>query len=319
MYEVKSRKRNFFLNSKEGFSLTELLVAVALNAVLVTVVASALLKARDMQKNLEMQTRDEQERWDAEKMLRSFFQQAIDLKFAAILPPQGLNNWTGGPTMTGAIRTFDSDLEWGTLPGTHALAVFWREDQRSPEVGTPAALKSSFRSTGVYFQKPTPLTWGVLYIDPGATGVLSPDLSDLKFEGLVRVQVNNIRTGNIDDYIAEDREPVTSFDIVLTFRKHFGLQGDNQLIFCPRARMGVQAECHNTVPSRDLVRTIRIVLRNNIIGVSSTIKLPQALISSVPQPPALPLPPLPITGQAYGARFYDQIHFFRPATPGGFL
>ncbi len=318
MYEVV-RSRGRLVNSKKGFSLVELLIAVALNAVLVTIVASALLKARDMQKNLELQTRDEQERWDAEKMIRSFFQQAIDLKYAAVLPPLGLNNWTSIPNMTGAIRTFDSDTAWGTLPGTHALAVFWREDQRSAETGSAAVLKSTFRPTGIYFQKPTPTTWGVLYIDQGLGGILSPDLGDLKFEGLVRVQINNMRTGNVDDYQAEDREPVSSFDIVLTFRKHFGLQKDNQLIFCPRARMGVQAQCSNTVPSRDLVRTIRVVLRNNIIGVSSTVKLPLAPLSSVPLPPVLPLPPLPITGQTYGARFYDQIHFFRPATPGGFL
>lgn len=298
------------LRVNKGFTLTETIVGLALASIAAIAIAALFFGLVDLQKNFEMQARDEQERWDAEKQIRSFLQQAIDLRYVASSDPNALNFWDGTGSFTGAIRAFDSDTEWGKPPGTHTLAVFWREETRSTSSSIsggpplpPTNLTSFFQRTAVYFQKPTPKTWGVLYIDPGLSVNLAPDRSDFLFEGLTRVQIKNIKTKPSIGLDPKDQEPVVSFDLELTFRKYIGVQGQSQLVFCPRALIGTSSQCQTDVPSRDLVRTIRVTLRNNVLGVSPTVDLPAP----------------PYQGQQFGARVYDQIHFFKTATPGDLL
>jgi hypothetical protein len=263
-----------------------------------------MVETTNLSKGFEVRARDEVERLTAERQIRSVFLQAVDLKFQGNVD---LNTFTSG----GALRAFDSDAYWGLPSSIYTLALFWRDAQVSaPAPTSPVGMTTKFAKTGVFFQMPTAKTWGVLYIDLGAQANLAPDQQDLFFEGLVGLKIKNVQTFRLKDTdpALAPGSPVTSFDIEMTFRKFISPQGQVGFVFCPRAKMdGSNPDCIDKTPSRDVNRTIRVIVRNNILTLSPSANLNLAL----------PLPPG--AGARYGARAYDRIHFFKPYTPSGLL
>ncbi len=84
-------------------------------------------------------------------------------------------------------------------------------------------------------------------------------------------------------------DPVTSFELELTFRRFLGAGAGIERSFCPELHA---ASCPDNPPFKDVVRVSRITLRNNIIAPSPS-------------------------GQ-FGARLFDLIHFFHPTLPENF-
>jgi hypothetical protein len=286
-------------------SLTELLVALGLSSVAMLLLASVMIETTNLSKSFEARARDEVERLTAERHLRSVFLQAEDV---TLKPDTNFNSYAG----PGALIAFDSDAHWTAPQSVYTLALFWRDARVSlPPTSSPNSapgLASQFARTGIFFQMPTEKTWGVLFVDLGTQPTVAPDKSDLMFEGLVGLKFKNVQTFRLKDTDPANavNSPVTSLDIEMTFRKFINPKGQADFVFCPRAFLTSSAgPCQERTPSRDVTRTLRVVLRNNVLTIS-----PSANVS-------LPLPAG--TGATYGARSLDRVHFFKPYTPSGLL
>lgn len=294
---MRSLRVSFFskIQNNHGMTLTELLVATGLSSVAMVLMATVMVETTNLSKSFEVRARDEVERLTAERQLRGVFLQAVDLPFKGNVD---INASPGS-----GLREYDSDVAW-SLPGpsTQTLAVFWRDVRVS---AVPPALASglstNFLATGIFFQKPTAKTWGVLYIDLGGPGLttVAPDRSDLIFEGLVGLKVKNVQTFLKQTTATAIGSPVTSFDVEMTFRKFINPKGQADFVYCPRSVLvaGTDPACQDKTPSRDVIRTIRILVRDNTLTVSPS------------SPLATPI----------GARAYDLVHFFKPYTPSGLL
>jgi prepilin-type N-terminal cleavage/methylation domain-containing protein len=293
------------VHDQRGMSLTELLVALGLSSVAMLLLASVMIETTNLSKSFEARARDEVERLTAERHLRSIFLQAEDV---TLKPDTNFNSYSG----PGALIAFDSDAHWAGPQSVYTLALFWRDASVSlPPPNSPnlaPGLASHFARTGIFFQMPTETTWGVLYVDLGTQPTVSPDKSDLMFEGLVGLKFKNVQTFRLKDTDPMNaiNSPVTSLDIEMTFRKFINPKGQADFVFCPRALLTPSASpCQERTPSRDVTRTLRVLLRNNVLTIS-----PSANVT-------LPLPTG--TGATYGARTLDRIHFFKPYTPSGLL
>jgi hypothetical protein len=184
------------------------------------------------------------------------------------------------------LGAYDSDADFGVTP-VSTLAVFMRDRQIS-SLTSPSTLASDLKPTAVFFQAPTPTTFGVLYI--ALDQPLAPRRSQLAFDGLVRVQVLSVSTFQQPGAAPVFDAPVTSFDMVLTFRRFLGAVPPNKRMFCPAP--SALAACPGIGAFHDVSRRFKITVRDNILELSST------------APDIIPARPTP------GSRIFDLIHFF---------
>jgi type II secretory pathway pseudopilin PulG len=297
----------------KGFTVIEVLVSTFLCALAAVFIATVWTNSVRLNQTLELQADAEKERWSAEAQVRAAFLQAVDLTYVG---NRDLANWQGEPgQFTGALRSFDSDAHWATAAQTtYPLAIFYRDEARSPVGGNATGLKSKFVRTGLYFQKPTYQKWGALYLDLADVGGGPVDpRKGIIFEGLIRVQIKGptVRTfnpfgtanpGAYDPPGPVSPKPVTSFDLEMTFRKYIASQTNEPLVFCPSSWININTQCMTKTPYHDIVRTLRIVVRNNVLSISPT--------APITGPPV---------GVQFGSRIYDRIHFFKPTFTKGLL
>ena len=274
---------------ESGMTMLELVMAVGLTGIVLIIAAGVYLMSVQQNTYLKQSIDTEVDEMRAVNLMSIVFGQALDLKFQGNV---SLNAYSG--VSDGAMREFDSDSSFGTPPTVQTLAVFWR-DNRISQSGS-GALASQPTKTAIYFQMPTPTTWGVLYLNMGNSGALTPTRSDQIFEGFTRLRILNVTTANDLSLGQVIGNPVTSFDVELTYRHFFGepdpVVGRN---FCPGSLVGTLPQCPPITAFRDVVRTIKIAARNNVIGYSPS-----------------------IASGVRGARLFDLIHFYQPAFGGAF-
>ncbi|HVK60426.1 MAG TPA: hypothetical protein VM432_02700 [Bdellovibrionales bacterium] len=159
-------------------------------------------------------------------------------------------------TNEGRIRTtFDSGA-YGIDGRVRLLAIFYRENQGAMTSPT----NSSLKPTAVYFQQPTPNTYGMLYVDNGNGVALSPDLGDVTYGKLTRLIFSNPQESSTGH--------VTSFEVEAWLRYPTNAKNDSQtqVIWCPPQMMGVNSACptgSTTRPYKDIQRKFTILLPNN--------------------------------------------------------
>ena len=221
------------------------------------------------------------------------FDQAIDVHYAGNIALENFR--TTGANDDGMLRDFDSDQYWNVSTTTYTLGAFWREARMTATGPLPVVLPLS--KTGIYFQKPTPSTWGVLYLAMGLDNQISPSRNEWFFENIVRLQMHNFQTYEQNGKPPVAGQTVTAFDLDMTYRRFLG--GNNsKKTFCPTALVNTSTACVIDGPYRDDTRTLRVILRNNPLDRS-------------------PSKPNTGVGAFATSRMYDLIYFFHPQFYGG--
>ena len=254
MQKLKLRE----LKSNAGFTLVEMMIAVMIGGVVLVMAMGMLLNISGTAKTFGNSVDSEIEQLQAANTLQNMFTQATELKYFTGPPMETYVDVAG----QGAIREYDSDADFG-LKVVSTLAVFMRDDQHSTAT-SPAGLISNLVPTAVFFQAPTPTTFGVLYISTSSPP--KPTRKEIHFDGLTHVEVKNINT--YSPYSATNPvtgDLVTSFDFVLTFRRFLGPAKPDQMKFCPQSNL---AACPGIGAFRDVVRSYRMAIRNNVLAIS---------------------------------------------------
>ncbi|MES2965332.1 MAG: prepilin-type N-terminal cleavage/methylation domain-containing protein [Bdellovibrionota bacterium] len=281
------------MRRQRGFTLAEVLISVAVGG-LVIVAALMVFSTVFGQNTFFARAVDvEIDEVRAANAMSLAFAQAIAMTNAGAVDLNAYVSAVGA----GRLRSFDSDAVFGAVPSVHTLAVFWREARPSTD-GSTVGVSTQLKKTALYFQKPTPTTWGVLYLDLGGTGTLGPTRDDSIFEGFTRLRILNVTTNDATNGPGSNvGSPVTSFDVEMTFRR-FIAEGDatTAKIYCPESALATLPVCAGIEGYKDVVRTIKVTLRDNVIALS----------------PSSPNPAAP-----RGARLFDLIHFFQPRFDGG--
>lgn len=272
------------LRSESGMTLTELMIVVVLGGFSLTMAMGFLLNSSGNANSFAQSVDAEVDELRAAMMFRTVFGQAIELLYFG---DADLNTFADDGK--GRVRKYDSDTEFGTTPTTRTLAVFARDKTPSNRIAA-AGVATDLEKTAVYFQKPTPMTWGVLYFNLGNGLTLKPTKADQIFEGLTRVQLMNVTTYDPDANTPTVGKPVTGFDVKMTFRRFFGDVKPELRTFCPQAFLTSDPSC-KAGPHRDVTRTVRVIALDNTLQLS-------------PSGPR-------------GAKLYDLIHFFGLNKEGG--
>lgn len=255
--------------------------------------------------------------------LKYFTSQAINVEDAS---GSNLNNWpaTGVNANKGYIRADYLASKYFVPSGysvpIDTVAIFLRDTLSSSYTAVPN-VGDRFLPTGIYFQKPTAKTFGVLYIDlgqslAGGNVSISPSRDDLWFGSIVDFQVAEKAYEVFDQTIPDDPEKwairrLSAVTFKITVREYLPQENSRRdYTWCPPAKMSELAECATTSPYKDVERIIRVVLRNNILGFSST----QMIQSTTASPVSQRFRRMP-----FYTRPYDLIYFLKPTYPVGQL
>lgn len=278
------------LKNSLGFSMIELVIGLGLGAGAVLAITAVLMTAFTQSAVVGDAAEAEIEEMAAVNFMQAVFNQAVDVRAVG---NNDLNSFSGSG---GKLRNYDSDTDWAANPmnaTVKTIAVFWRDSGKSVPNPTATGATTDFKKTFIYFQKPaqapvgTQGTWGVLYANLGNDpSNLGPNRNAQVFEGFTRLQIKDVRTFSRFKAVPGINEPVTSFNLELTFRRFVGSRDDLKRHYCPDT---VANTCGDNAPHRDIVRVQKITLRNNVIDAS----------------PSGP----------FGARLFDLIHFMQPRTP----
>lgn len=195
-----------------GYSLVELLIAVALQGIVLVMMIQVFTQVARMQSDLTEQKKSEETSMSVGYFMRSIVGQAVDLGWAG---PVSLNS---GCCIAGRglIRQYDSyNVAPTTTADVDTIGVFWRE--WAPSIDAPT---SQFVGTAIFYQRPTPTTSGVLYIDLGsrAGGAMAPSADDMIFDGLVGLSVTDAQVSAFG--------AVSSVRVRFTTRRYRDIQND---------------------------------------------------------------------------------------------
>lgn len=273
------------LKSQQGLTLVELMIVLFTAGLLLVTAIGLMLNVTGTSSNFVQSLDTEIEELGAANALQLVFAQATEVKFNP-----SLTNTYSNANGRGAVREYDSNDDFGTRD-VSTLAVFTRDRQVS-RAGAPGALTSDLVSTALFFQPPTANTFGVLYFALG-NGPLAPTRDQLHFDGLVRVRIRNMTTYSPTGASPTSGDPVTSFDMELTFRRFMGAIPPDRRMFCPQAHLDA---CPGIGAFHDVARLFKVNLRNNVLAES-------------PNSPNA-------AGTVLGGRMYDLVQFFSLNVPG---
>lgn len=258
-----------------GFSLVEMLIAVAIQGIFILVIATVLLQVARIQGEISEQAKLEETALKIGYAVRSILSQAVDVDWAG---NTDLNSGCcGGRGRIRAYETFTYSPV-SAAASVDTLGVFWREAAGSGV----AVAGSEFRSTALYYQKQTPDTSGVLYVNLGSTaaGPLEPTLDGLVFDGLVGFAIEDPQPGDVN-------QPVAAVRVRYVLRRFMDPNAPGWK-WCAPGFSGA-AEC-TTSAYRDSEQEFEVSFRNNVLGPAR----------------------FRTAGQQ---RLFDQIYFFRTIAP----
>ncbi|WP_413292036.1 prepilin-type N-terminal cleavage/methylation domain-containing protein [Bdellovibrio sp. HCB185ZH] len=307
---------------QQGFSLVELLLSVVLGSVLMYGVGALISMATNQNEAITNRIQSESELNEISFYLKHFASQGINVEDGS---GKNLNGWSPSGTSqnTGFVRA-DYLASTGFNAATATASVdtigfFLRDTLISTYTSVPS-VGDRFLPTGIYFQKPTAKTYGILYIDLGrsqaaGTVTISPTRDDLWFGSIVDFQATEKEVERFDmnspdqDPNVSQRFRLSSVTFKVTVREYLPQTNSKRdFTWCPPAAM-TQAACMTTSPYKDVERVIRVVFRDNVLGFSS------AQMSVTAETPNT----LRAQRRPLYRRPYDLIYFLKPSYPSGQL
>jgi prepilin-type N-terminal cleavage/methylation domain-containing protein len=164
----------------------------------------------------------------------------------------------------------------GGIGNVRTVALFARDvgGQGGNGVGAaPIQATSTLMPTGIFYMCPTLTTSGVLFIDPGtvtpgtSTASLGPSYSKLYFDRLVQLDINNYVTAPVTGTL-------TSVQISITARSFYGTPTPQQMTWCPAADISAGSNgCTATyiqsmTAFRDTTETFQVTFSNQSLKVN---------------------------------------------------
>jgi prepilin-type N-terminal cleavage/methylation domain-containing protein len=311
------------LLSQQGFSLLELLLAVVLVSVLLYGIGTLMTMASTQSESLTNRIQSEAEINEISFYLKHVLSMGVNVEY---IPGADLNNTSGSGTYenTGWVRG-DYDFASTFNPATASSSIdtigfFLRDNLQSDYTGAAPAPAIRYLPTGIYFQRPTPRTYGVLYIDlgqpqSGGLVAISPTPDDLWFGSIVDFKATEAESIPFDvnnpdiNQITSVRRRLSSVTFKVTVREYLPKGNDARAYtWCPPTSMAA-AQCQTASSYRDVERVIRIVFRNNVIGFSTA---QMAVTSETPTA-------LRNVRRPLNRRPFDLIYFLKPSYPSGQL
>lgn len=312
-------KSNSILLRQQGFSLIELLLGTALISILLYGIGTLMTIAATQNEALTNKIKSEAHINEVSFYLKHFASMGINVEY---VPGANLDtyNGTGAFANIGWVRgNYDLTSIFNplvTIPAIDTIGFFLRDTLGSNYIGAAPAIAARYLPTGIYFQRPTPTTYGVLYIDLGATQPLSASRDDLWFGSIVDFKAVEPEyvTFNVDmpdiDQTNAGRMRLSSVTFKVTMREYFPREnGPRDYKWCPQSAMNTSSLCRTTTPYHDVERVIRVVFRNNVIGFSTA----QMEVTT-----ENPTPNRPIR-RPLNRRPFDLVYFLKPSYPSGQL
>lgn len=298
-----------------------MMLAAVLVSVVLYGIGTLMTIASSQNESLTNRIQSEAEVNEISFYLKHFLSMGINVEY---FPGLDLNNRSGSGAQysnTGWVRgdyNFAATFDPATATsGVDTIGFFLRENLASDYTGTAPGPQSRFMPTGIYFQRPTSKTYGILYIDLGqpqtsGTVSISPTRDDLWFGSIVDFQTAEPESVPFDIMNPDltlnpsGRLRLSSVSIKLTVREYLPKGNDQRdYTWCPPTSMS-KPQCKTTAVYRDVERVIRVVFRNNIIGFSSA----QMVISG--ETPPINARPL---RRALYRHPYDLVYFLKPTYP----
>lgn len=301
----------------------EILLAVVLVSVLLYGIGTLMNMAATQNESLTNRIQSEAQINEISFYLKHVLSMGVNVEYS---PGVDLNNRSGSGTREniGWVRG-DYDFAATFNPATAAanidtIGFFLRDNLQSDYTGAPPAPADRYLPTAIYFQRPTPRTFGVLYIDlgqsqAGGTVALSPTRDDLWFGSIVDFKAVEAESIPFDvdnpdaDQTTVGRRRLSSVSFKVTVREYLPKGNDARgYTWCPPTYM-TMAQCQTTTPYRDVERVIRVIFRNNIIGLSSA---QMQVTSETPTS-------LRNLRRPMNRRPFDLVYFLKPSYPSGQL
>ncbi|WP_413576492.1 type II secretion system protein J [Bdellovibrio sp. HCB290] len=317
-----SFKSNSGSVGQQGFSLIELLLSCVIGSVLLYGVGTLISMATNQSESLTNRIQSESELNDISFYLKHFASQGINVEDGS---GKNLNNWnsTGSSQNTGFVRAdylasalFNANA---TTTPIDTVGIFLRDNMHSDYTAVPS-LGDRFLPTGIYFQRPTAKTFGVLYIDLGrsqaaGTVSISPTRDDLWFGSIIDFQVTEKQVTRFDmnnpdqDPLLSNRLRLAAVTFKITVREYLPQENSKRdYTWCPAAAMTLAA-CKTTSPYKDVERVVRVTFRDNVLGFSAA-----QMAQSSETPTTMRNQRRPVY-----RRPYDLIYFLKPSYPSGQL
>ena len=306
---ILARRR---LNNQAGYSLIELLVAVAIALVSIVAIWYMLLAVQSQFSSLQNKVNSEIELNELMFTVEHYLGMGVDLSFSDTpLPSTVLFNGSMGKIAAYSLSNPTTPFMPVNGPGKiDTLAYFLRDSLSSRNLSINAPIGANrFIPTGIFFQRPTIDKYGVLYVNfqnnPNAVNI-SPNYQDYFFEGIVDLKILNPVTSVSE--IPPYQKMVSSVTFMVTQRNFVATMSGLPLKWCPPDKMTLAA-CGGTRPYVDLVKVFTVKIRNNVLGESTTQRKGGQIIA-------------PNTRGPYPAtenRVFGNIYFLRPAYPTGAL
>jgi hypothetical protein len=271
------------------------MLVTAISGILMIGIAALVNSSSSQNESLKQKIRLEQDMYQLAFFLKHNLSLAVNLEFieAGDMAQEDFNvakSINGGEFTenTGKLISYNSEDFFdasASEASVDTIAYFFRDTLNSdnPLITDPATSPSGtdrFKRTGLFFQKPTPTTFGIIYLNlgEGDDTVVSPTPESLRFDGIISLKIIEPEFTIFDPRdpdLAIDTDTninfrrLASVTFKITQRQYFSSSvAFKNHKWCPPASMS-EPECSVNDQYKDIERVIRIVFRNNVIGFSS--------------------------------------------------
>ena len=253
------------LSNYQGMSLIEVVVAVGILGILGLVFHTLMLNIQKEYLTVSERITLETEAADLAFYLKHYLSNAVELY------DSGTGSVAGNFSNTqGRIREFNLSSLWTVSSGpgvAEPVALFFRETLKSRQTPVPPDAER-YLPTGLFLVRPTINRYGVIGFSLGdsTTNVLSgtPGRVSPKFGRLVDLRLQSFVTDGSSGF-----RKLQSMVVTFTLRAYRG-GADQDHTWCPPAQMLTVAVCQTQSPYFDLTKSVEIVLRNNVLGMSTS-------------------------------------------------
>lgn len=237
------------------------MIAIAVGLVLMLIVSGIAVIGFTQINNLKDRLAAEENINRIELLLRSTFEQAVDVRSADIAygATYNVTGWAGG---------LRAAFNWNTIAATpsdwNTIAHFYREMGGTQSTGVLG--NGDLFPTAIFYRRPSAATSGVLFFQMGHEGAvkqtnLTPDWDEPFVDRVSLLQMDK----NIND--AYGRVSSVRFRVAVRYHDFTS----TERIWCPVADIqAATVGCVNTAKYRDLEKEFTILLRNNLLKAEGT-------------------------------------------------
>lgn len=270
-------KKRLKLNRK-GFSLAELMVAMAIGVVVVGGAAFAFIETSNTFQRLSNQYETESEMMRMMYVLKASFAQTNSIFYKGAIPCNGQTRRGASETHVTSKGILCSGNLNNTTDGNVNLVAFGLREMGGYQA-TVAGSKSAFQAYGVFYQNPSPTRSGALYIDledhPGDWVKLSPINAPFTFTRFTEFEVRNVRYLNNNLGLA-DAGPAMGLNNVIqsvevrAVMRYFNGGSQNTMRWCPAAMIAGTPACQSRARYFDIERVMKMNFTNNQINPATS-------------------------------------------------